>query len=929
MGFRAEKSVLVETSKGQELPIVDRTEELTLLKGLFGQTQAGRGQVAFIAGEGGIGKTRLVDELGRDARKQGAIFAVGPSYEDEASIPYSPWVELIRSIVRQMPDRRLSRASSRTVAEVARLVPEVAPGNRELGIKGWLTGSERTDLLGGTDLDRTRLFQAVTDFLTQLSIERPIVLFLDDILWADAASIQLLHYFCRRIKEERIMVVAAYRDVELPKKHPLSSLLLDLNRERVLRQIALNRLTTDFVAEIISNHLGGGGVAPEFAKLIHTRTGGNPFFVEEVLRLLVDEARVHKGERGWTLKEIGQVEIPSTVRALIEHRVSRIGEDLVQTLSVASAVGMNFTFELLLRVTGLEEDALISQIERMIQAGMVTERRIGREVSYLFPDEQVRDYFYKDLSLIRARKIHARIAAAIEEHHKNDLDRHLDELAFHYIQAGEQAKAAEFSLKAGDYAFRLHAYPEAKEHYRNVLDLIEGQAGERLGVLTKLGDASYQIGESKEATRYFTEAADLAVGLRRSRKVVQIYSRLGYVAWALESDKQSALAYFRLGLRALETGEESPEKATLLQNMGRLLVITGEAEEGRPLCEEALHIAQRLNIFSVQVEAIQTLALGLNRDSQHKGEILQYCEEALKIALDHDLEEPTSRAFHNVACQYSFVKADYARTGETLMRGVEFSKKTADLLFEGIMEAEQALYVYLPLGAWGKAFEAANRSFRVSSEYAIKVSLSKSYMALGVTHLCRGDLEKAEESLAAALPLVEKIQITEWTYLCHWALGRLYIEKQDHSRAEKHLLAAAEVGQHGAYISTHDSHFELVRLYLQMGDTEKAEASYRTLGRMAKDLDEPWAYAYEYWAKGLLAASKGNALEASDAFARSSELWSQLKHRYHYARTVYELGKTLSTAGDNENGAKRLAEAKTIFDELGAKLDLLRIKTQS
>ncbi len=930
MRHNVESSVFTVASFGQEFPLVDRLEELTLLKNLFEQSLLGKGQVVFVAGEGGVGKTRLVQEIGHYSEKKGAFFVVGRSYEEEAVVPYSPWVEAIRSIVRGAPNAWTNKTMTRTLAELARIVPEVAPGGKELGIKGWLAGAEHADLVAASEIDRIRLFQAVTDFLAYVSTQRPIVLFLDDILWADAASLQLLHYFCRRIRDQRIMMVATYRDVELPKQHPLSRLLLDLKRDRILREIALGRLTIDFVAEIISNHLGGGAVLPEFAKLVYTRTGGNPFFVEEVVRLLEDESRIFKSEKGWMLREIGEVEIPSTVRALIEHRVARLGLDLVQTLSVGSALGMDFRYDLLRKVTAQEDEPLIAQLEQAAQANLLTEKRVGRDISFIFPDEQIRDYFYGELSLIRKRKTHGRIAQAMEDLYKAQKDEHLEELAYHYIQASEIVKAAEFSLKAGDRAAKLHAYPEAKKHYENVLELLdENQENERLEVLLKMGDASTQLGESSEAIREYTAALSLSAQLKQNRKTIEIYTKLGFVSWNSESDRQRAIAYFREGLKACEQDEDTAEKATVLQDAGRLLIITREPEEGRSLCEEALRIARKINVFPVQSHAIQSLALGTKHDREHKDQILKYMEEALKIALDHELGEPAGRAFHNLGCHYTFLRADYLKTQEILERGIEYSRRNYALLYESIMQAELAVYACLPLGKWEKAMDLANQSLRISSEYSIGVGLSKSLMALGIVNLFHGNLERAEKYLNEAYPLAQKVQITEWTYMCDWALGRLYAEKGQYEKAEKHLQSAAEVGLHGAYISTHESLFELVRLYLSMGNSAKAIETYQQLRRAAEELDEPWAYAYERWAAGRLANAKADSQSAVEAFTKSNELWTGLGHLYNAALANLEAGQALSSSGNRQDAKRRVEEAKRVFMELGAEGDLRKLQTQS
>ena len=264
---------------GREVGFVDREKELSILRNLHNKTLEGKGQILFITGEAGIGKTRQVTEFGQYARASGSVFASGTSYEQEAMPPYAPWVDVLRSVIKETRREVLAKIPGIWVAEISRLVPELAIQAKELGIKGWILGRETSSFITPTtDQERVRLFQAVTDFLKTSSQQRPLIMFLDDLLWADTASLQLFHYVARRISGQRIMLIATYRDVELEESHPLSRTILDLNRERLLHQITLSRFTIDFVAKLISNNLGGGKVSDELAKLIYDKTGGNPFF---------------------------------------------------------------------------------------------------------------------------------------------------------------------------------------------------------------------------------------------------------------------------------------------------------------------------------------------------------------------------------------------------------------------------------------------------------------------------------------------------------------------------------------------------------------------------------------------------------------------------------------------------------------------------
>ncbi len=914
-----------------ELPLVDREEELALLKSIFAETVAGKGQAVLVVGEGGVGKTRLVRELGNTAMGQNAIFAVGSSYEEEGLIPYSPWIEVIRGIMDQA-SLEIVKTLGPTLAVVSRLVPELAVTAKGVGIKGWLSGPETRELVSTTEADRVRLFQAVTDFLLHVSKRRPVLLFLDDALWADPVSLQLLRYFCRRIRGHRLMVLVAYRDVELPEEHALSRLILDLNRERILRQVKLDRLTADHVAEIISNHLGGGPVAPEFAKLIHSRTGGNPFFVEEVLRSLSETGQVQRSEQGWTLHEIGQVRIPSTVRALIKHRLARLNNETLQVLAAGSAIGMEFPYEVIRRLGDRKEEELISLLEAAVAASLLKEKRTGSDISYVFTDEQIREFLYDELSLIRKRKIHGRIAQVMEHLYQDKKDERPEEFAYHYVRSGDLAKAAEFSLKAGDRAARLYAHAEAKAHYRNVLDLLEAeQSEERLDVLEKIGHASFRLGDYQESVKYYRDAVSVAERLGQNRRVAQLCSRLGFAQWWWGNDHQGAVESYERGLRALSEGKDPIEEAILYENMARISVLTGRVEGGLELCEKALRIAKTANAHEALADALVNYAIALTPSRRNKADVFQSLEESLKISMDHGLEDSVCRDLGWLAYAYARVKGDHVKAKETYLKGVEYSRRVgASDTWGAWILAHLALHGYVPLGEWENALQAAGDSLRRYSESGSAWVTPVPLVSLAVPNLLKGDIDKAEEYLTRAYPLAEESRFVETIYDCCLASSKLYLWKNDLGKAEHLLHRGLESGRtFGLTSPAIEIYFELVRLHCLKDELEKAKGFYDRIRASSEELDENWAYAYERWAHGLLALKKEDWNGARDAFKKSSELWKALNYPYHYAQTLSELGKLLAQGKDREEARKCFEEAKSVFTRLGASLDLKKLENEA
>ncbi|HEV2120990.1 MAG TPA: AAA family ATPase [Candidatus Bathyarchaeia archaeon] len=904
---------LVET----EPALVDREDELAFLKELLDQTLAGKGQVVFVGGEAGVEKTRLIHELGQHARSRDAIFAVGPSYEEESSIPYSPWTEAIRSIVQQRRNKTFDKALGRTLAEVGRLVPELESRATELGIKGWLSGPRESFMPSPpTDAERVRLFQAITDLLVNVSQERPLVISLDDVLWADGASLQLLHYLARRMRDQRILVAATYRDTELPEEHQLSRLIFELNRERSLKRIHLNRLTAKHIAELISNQLGGGTVDHDFAKLVYSRTGGNPFFVEEVIRSLSEAEGIARSAEGWGIRETQDVEIPSTIRAIIKQRISRLGEDTTQTLMLCAAIGMEFEYEILSRVAGSNEEQLIKQLEAATQAGLVRETHSGKKISYFFADEQIREFLYDELSLIRKRKTHAKLAHAIEEYHVKEPELHFEELAYHYIQAGESAKAAEFSRLAGDRAAALHAHTDAKNHFRNVMELLEpGQILERVETVTKIADVSNRIGERVESIKFYREAISLAENLKDDRKMAQLYLKLGY-AYYVAADNATALETLRQGLMFLRGMPDTHEEAAISQNIARLLLNSGEVEEGLQWCEKAIKLAKQLNDQEVLAHALISRSYGLRASRSTKTESAQLLENALEIATKNGFDEPACRAFLNMGGFTARVKARYPKGVEIFKQGIDYSKKTGQLTYEAWIEAELAFLALIPLGELDLATEAANHAHRIGSEISDWFT-SYSILPLGIVQLWRGNLRKAEEYLADGLVKAEKAGNSLVLYQYHWALGELQLKKDDPVAAKQHLLKATALGPGGVWTYPPlEAYFGLLKVSLMQQERKEARAFLDKIKEEANELDEPWGYAYDLWGTGLMAESEGEHSNARDALKASNRIWNELKHRYNYAQTLLDCGRVMIERLEEKERATTIEEGQRIMANL-------------
>src|SRR5713101_5452083 len=413
------------------------------------------------------------------------MFVEGSSFEQEGSTPYSPWVEIIQQLLKKIPAATFRKTPEWAISEIGVIVPQILSQASGLGLKAWLKGPRSTStLLPAADQDRIRLFQAISELLSLVE-DKGLVVFLDDLVWADPLSLQMFHYLARRAGDRKMMLIGAYRDLELRDDHPLAVMVRDLSRHRASHQLAIGRFTDEYVSSLLTKQLGSP-VSKELSQLIFSRTSGNPFFVEEVVRSLVERGLLVRSGEGWTVSGGKQVEIPSSIRTIIKQRTSSLSEECVQLLSIASLVGMEFDFDILRRASGFPEEESMALLESAVKLRLVHERKVASKVLYYFADEQVLDFFREQLSLLRARKYHAAIGRAMEEVYGSRIEDRLGELAYHFVEAASVDKAREYSIRAGDRSARMYAHSDARRHWANALELMpEDDAEGRLALMTK------------------------------------------------------------------------------------------------------------------------------------------------------------------------------------------------------------------------------------------------------------------------------------------------------------------------------------------------------------------------------------------------------------------------------------------------------------
>lgn len=424
--------------------LVGRVSELAFLRAQYDSAAAGHGgQVIFVGGDAGVGKTRLVRELGLYARLRGGAFLEG-SYPREVATPYAAWIDVLRSGMHGLAHEELAAVVEPYGRELSLILPELGP---QLG--PFPEPPTRT-----TEEQRQRLFDAVSQFLAQLAARKPLVVLLDDLQWSSELS--LLSTVARRLRDAPALVIGAYREQEFKEQPSLVRQEAELTRARLASQLMLRPLNTQETTQMVANSFGSKA-AEHLAERIHRATQGNAFFLEEVVRSLAEQGAIRPTETGWEVVDASRVTVPESVKLVVEERAARLGEETRDTLRRASVLGTEFSLSVLQALCGIDEDTLLDRLESAMAARLIVDRTRGGDERFAFFDDQLQEVLYGGVNSARRRRLHLQAGEAIERF----TPQRLEELAYHFESGGNLEKAGSYAYQAGERAERLHNWARA------------------------------------------------------------------------------------------------------------------------------------------------------------------------------------------------------------------------------------------------------------------------------------------------------------------------------------------------------------------------------------------------------------------------------------------------------------------------------------
>jgi class 3 adenylate cyclase len=482
-------------------PFVGRAAQLKLLSTKLEEACNGQGSIVMLCGEPGIGKTRTLEEFSDLAKQRGAMTIRGACHDGEWQAPYGPFAEAIVDASRRLQPAKVSAALGKRAPILARIAPAL------------------NDLLGDTpappptldkDEERLRLFDAVTQFVIAISRRTPVVLVLDDLHWADRGTVAMLSHVAHFVSGNPILMIGAYRDAEVNRKHPLATALAAISRERNFDKLTLDGLEQDDLSDLLSM-IGDEDVPNVLVKALAEATDGNPLFIREVLLHLVEEKKIWQGGQGWiTRLNVEKLNIPDSVKQIVGRRLFRLSEEANRLLSAASAFNGEFSFDIAAAVAELDDESGLSAIDEALGAQIL--RPSSHSDCFDFTHAVVRNTVYTELNSARRLRLHRRIAEQMERAWGERAKEHAAEVAYQYWRAAAATgteRGVDYAIAAADHAELAYAADEVVAFLRIALELLPHADVRRPRLLARLGLGLIWTLNGEEAVTIATQAASL------------------------------------------------------------------------------------------------------------------------------------------------------------------------------------------------------------------------------------------------------------------------------------------------------------------------------------------------------------------------------------------------------------------------------------
>ncbi len=977
----------VQIGRAHQSPLVGRESELEHLTELVKLTEQAakfrltaqkrasaatldphrRPQCVLLMGDVGIGKTRLAEEMGREAKRRGWAVAWSRVYAQEGTIPYRLWIEVLRkAMVQGVWQRQEINKRPIVFQSLSNLLPELQEMITQVSYPTSLSPEQ----------EQLRLWEAVKELLILISESTPLLIALDDLQWADSSSCELLAYLARRTHGYPIVIVATCRDMELPQDHPLRPLLTDLRRENAIESLALEPLSPDQIASLVTQVTQ---VSEPMIQRISTRAAGNPFFAEELARTLETAPNLINRE---------QDPLPDTISAVLGLRMGRLSQDCQNLLRKAAVLGSSFEFQVISAMeesgNNYDEDAVLELIEEGLKSGMLTEEGTGTRVTYSFWHPLLASHLYESLSAARRASQHRRAAEVFKKLYAGQEEDWAATITNHLVRGGADPKQiVHYAELSGNHAYTLSSFSDAEKYYAIVLEYLNQQQVDwqyLAYILEKLGECTRIQGKQEDALHFYEESLSVRTkkhsndssfdSLREVQLQAILWSEIANT-WFGRGDLVRARQFNEHGEQVLRTTDivEGAAWAKLNFQKGYIYWREGNYKEALFSASKALDllttVLERENHSIASISYLTSTKRTLIGDPVDLGRThmllslikassgrsmdgLPHLDKALTIFEQYDCTREIAIFSNNLGDIY-LRNAEYTQAQAALRRSFSVAERMGEVPLLGFVCANLGL-LDLRMGSLSES----ETEFRKSIIYAERMkdpifqSWWSSYLAIALQE--QNKLSEAKEVLQHALKIGRTTHVPPCIGSTLLALGYLRLAQANYVNAgdlniislntqERMLKRAKRALQHaltfkGLEVDAKiEAHLILAQVHLQLGETTLAHDQAMQALEESNQSEINWLIVRSKRVLGNIFAALGQPEQADQQFEQALRALRKSNMRLEYARGLRDYGTVLLQRSDirekeYQRGFDYLQEAAQVFEQCKAELDLQAIQVE-
>lgn len=763
-----------------ESKFVGREKELGIMVKLAREAATGSGRFMVVKGEAGVGKSRFVSEAGKNALEEGFEFLSGRCLSIEQSEPYQPFMEALSSKLE---------GAIQTEAQDIPLglmgMGDVKPSN---GVPlGLIPITQHPDTeMGKIDIqsERDKLFESVLGAIDRSSNRKPIFLFIDDLQWADTGTLQMLVYIARNIGNSRILLCTAFRTEEVDaegKTLPFYEQFSQAMRSIPLSQTTLERMSGAEITEMMKNILNVKTIPPQFSEKLYEESSGNPFFVEEVLRSLMDEGIILRHGHIWDAGvDMSRIRIPNTIKDVISHRIARLSEDDKKILRFAAVAGDSFSFAVLREVTGLTEETLLDSIDRLMVADIIQEVTNSEDEEFRFDHKLIRSVIYDTMSQSRVRLMHKSMGDAIEKLYPGRAADWAFDLARHFTLGKHTQKTYDYSIMAGDKAFTALAFDRAVEYYITALrtiDLLVPSEGfdrdaEKTRISMLVGNLYFGLGLWNNSVKFYEDALRTARKMNNDSVEVKALISLGHAKRSSGNNREAETDYIAAA-KIAEKHNDLLNLGEIQRGLGYVHWRKGENDDAVEHYNQSINFSMKAGNISSMAKTFIELGNVYNNWGQYEKAIEYYSKSITELEKLSDYSEQ-ARAYNNIGDTYLHMK-EWNKAIEMLEKSRAASEKIGNrnMIAWALFNSAEAL---ANIGELDRAESQCIAALNICESQDDKIGMNGVFRCLGIVYRHRKQWNRAIENINKSIVILEMLDIPFDLATTYFELGLIYRE---------------------------------------------------------------------------------------------------------------------------------------------------------